>query len=169
MDTSSSASTSKVTDANTRRPKTVEALQAYMMQKTMEYSEDLVPLFAPAMLLPRTGVELPVHHGENPTKLQEAIWNEKLSEYVKRTRALTGNLATGMVIIWGQCSEAMKSKITSSPQYDVKWAQHDCAWLLSEIRAVTLQFDEKKNPFMSFLLEAKMNYLNCKQTDTWTP
>jgi hypothetical protein len=145
--------------------KTVEALQAYM-QKTMRYSEDLKPLFAPAMLLPT--VELPVNPGEKPTKLQEAIWNGELSEYVKRTRALTGNLATGMVIIWGQCSEAMKSKISSNPQYVHKWAQHDCAWLLSQIRAVTLLFDDKKNPFVS-LLDAKTNYMNCKQTDVQTP
>jgi hypothetical protein len=57
--------------------KTVEALQAYM-QNTMRYSEDLKPLFAPAMLLPM--VELPVDPGEKPTKLQEGIWNGELSE-----------------------------------------------------------------------------------------
>ena len=123
-------------------------------------------MFAPAMLLSK--IEVPTDPGEKPTKLQEAIWNGELSEYIKRTRALVGNLSTGMVIIWGQCSsKAMKSKITSNPQYDVKWAENDCTWLMSEVRAVTLQFDEKKNPFVS-LLEAKTQYLTCKQAATQT-
>ena len=145
--------------------KTIEALKIYL-PTTMKYPEDLAPLFSPAMLLPK--IEFPTNPGDKPTKLQEAIWNGEMGEYVKRTRALTGNLATGMVVIWGQCSEAMKSKITTSPQYDLKWAQHDCSWLLREIRAITLKFDDKKNPFVS-LLEAKMSYLNCKQGSTQTP
>jgi Zinc knuckle len=62
----------------------------------------------------------------------------------------------------------MKSKITTHPEYNARWSLHDCAWLLSEIRATTLQFDDKKNPFVS-PLEAKANYLNCKQTDVQTP
>ena len=139
--------------------KTVEALQGYM-QKSMKYSEDLAPLFAPTMALPT--IELPVDPGEKPTRIQEAVWNGEMAEYVKRVRALTGNLATGMVVIWGQCSEAMKSKISSNPLYDEKWRVHDCEWLLSETRAITLQFDEKKNPFVS-LLEAKAAYLNCRR------
>ena len=147
--------------------KTVEALQGYM-QKLMKYSEDLAPLFAPTMTLPT--IELPVDPGEKPTKLQEAVCNGEMGEYVKRVRALTGNLMTGMVVIWGQYSEAMlKSKISSNPLYDEnKWRMHDCEWLLSEIRAITLQFDEKKNPFVS-LLEAKAAYLNCKQGPLQTP
>jgi hypothetical protein len=83
-------------------------------------------------------------------------------------RALTGNLATGIVIIWGQCSEAMKSKLSSNPLYEAKWKVHDCEWLLIEIRTITLQFDDKKNPFVS-LLEAKAAYRNCKQGPTQTP
>jgi hypothetical protein len=69
-------------------------------------------------------IELPVDPGDNPTKLQEAVWNGEMGEYVMRVRALTGNLATGMVVIWGQCSEAMKSKISSNPLYDARWKVH---------------------------------------------
>ena len=137
--------------------KTVEALKIYL-PTTVKNLEDLAPLFSPAMLLPK--IEFPMDPGDTPTKLQEAIWNGKMSEYVKRTRALTGNLATGMVVICGQCSEVMKSKITTNPQYELKWAEHDCSWLLREIRDITLKFDDKKNPFVS-LLEAKMGYLTC--------
>ena len=145
--------------------KTVEALKIYL-PTTMKYPEDLAPLFFPAMLLPK--IEFPTDPGDKPTKLQEAIWIGEMSEYVKRTRALTGNLATGMVVIWGQCSEAMKSKITTNPQYELKWAEHNCSWLLCEIRAITLNLDDKKNPFVS-LLEAKVSYLTCKQGSTQTP
>ena len=50
--------------------KTIEALEGYM-KKTMKYSEDLAPLFAPEMTLP--SIEYPKDPGLEPTKLEEAI------------------------------------------------------------------------------------------------
>jgi hypothetical protein len=63
----------------------------------MKYAEDLAPLFAPAMLLPT--IEFPRNPGDTPHKTEAAIWAGEMSEYVKRVRTLTGNLATGSVII----------------------------------------------------------------------
>jgi hypothetical protein len=36
-------------------------------------------------------------------------------------------------------------------------------WLLKQVKAVTLQFDEKRNGFIS-LLDARTSFLNCKQS-----
>lgn len=58
--------------------------------------------------------------------------------------------------------QCMKSKVKSNAQFSIKWSKHDCAWLLQQIRAVTLQFDNKKDAFMS-LLDARANFLNGKQ------
>ena len=62
----------------------------------------------------------------------------------------------------------MVSKLKSHGQFADKWKEHDCAWMLKEIRVVSLQFDEKKNPYVS-LLEAKANFLNCEQGQHQSP
>lgn len=69
----------------------------------------------------------------------------------------------------------MKAKIKSIHDYDEKTASCDCAWLLMNIKAVTLQFDDKQNGYMS-ILDAMAGFLNCvvsnqdkPPTLTWKP
>ena len=59
--------------------KTLEALEG-CMKKTMKYSEDLAPLFAPDMTLPK--IAYLTDPGSNPSKVEEMIWNEETQEYV---------------------------------------------------------------------------------------
>jgi hypothetical protein len=61
-------------------------------------------------------------------------------------------------VIWCQCSEAMKAKIKSLTDYKNKTEANDCFWLLKQLKAVTLQFDEKRNVFVS-LLEARTSLM----------
>ena len=92
----------------------------------------------------------------------ELIWREELKAYVQRGQVLTGTLAAVHAVIWGQCSEAMKAKVKACKDYDARTKECDCFWLLKQIKAVTLQFNEKRNCFIS-LLDAKTNFYNCKQ------
>jgi hypothetical protein len=144
--------------------KTVEALEGYV-KKTLKYSEDLAPLFAESMAVPT--LDMPDDPGETPSKTAEMIWAEEVKEYVKRTRALKSNLATIHAVIWGQCSEAMKSKVKSHSDYKINAANNDCFWFLKQIKAVTLQFDEKRNGFIS-LLNARTSFLTCRQSQGQT-
>jgi acetolactate synthase regulatory subunit len=81
---------------------------------------------------------------------------------VKRVTILKGNLAAVYAVIWGQCSEAMKAKVKAHDDYQTKADGNDCLWILKQIKAITLQFDEKKNKFIS-LLDARTSLLNCRQ------
>ena len=141
--------------------KTLEALEAYA-KKSLKYSEDLAMLFADKMAEPK--IEMPTDPGGSPTKTQEMIYNEEVKEYVKRARTLKSNMATIHAVIWGQCSEAMKAKVKSMDTYKEKAEANDCFWFLKQIRAVTLQFNEKRNKFMS-LLDARASFLTCKQME----
>ena len=96
-------------------------------------------------------LSMPTDPGKEPNKTEEMIWAEEVKEYVKRTRILKGKLATIHAVIWGQCSEAMKAKVKSHNDYKAKAADNDCFWFLRQIKAVTLQFDEKRNGFISLL------------------
>jgi hypothetical protein len=140
--------------------KTVEALEGYV-KKSLKFSEDLAPLFATNMIAPT--VAMPAEPGVDPTRTEEMIWTEEVKEYVKRTRELRSNLASAHAVIWGQCSEAMRAKIKSLNGYAERTAENDCLWLLNQVRAGTLQFDEKQNGFIS-LLDARTSFLTCKQT-----
>ena len=68
-----------------------------------------------------------------------------MKEFVGRTRALRSNLATIHTVIWGQCSEAMKSKVNTHAGYKERVAEHDCTWLLKQIKWVTMQIDVSRN------------------------
>jgi hypothetical protein len=139
--------------------KTLEALESYV-KKSLKYSEDMSTLFAETMATPKVG--MPVDPGSSATKTEEMIYTEEVKEYVKRARTLKSNMATVYAVVWGQCSEAMKAKVKSLAGYKEKAEANDCYWLLKQIKAVTLQFDEKCNVFIS-LLDARTSFLNCKQ------
>ena len=145
--------------------KTVEALDEYG-KKNLRYSEDLSSLFGDTIVLPT--IPEPDDLVANATQTQTLIWNEEVKEYVKRARALRGNLATIYAVSWGQSSEAMKAKLKSLDDYETRRDANDCAWLLTQIRAVTLQFDSTKNSFLS-LLDARARFLTCRQTQEQTP
>jgi Zinc knuckle len=140
--------------------KTIEALESYV-KKHLKYAEDLSKLFGDPMAEPT--ISMPKDPtNPKPTKTEELIHLEEVKAYVKRTQLLKSNLGTIHAVTWGQCSEAMKAKIKALVDYKVKTEDNDCFWLLKQIKAVTLQFDEKRNKFIS-LLDARTSLLNCKQ------
>ena len=116
----------------------------------------------PAVRRPVAPAKVKVGEEMKMDETDELIWREELKAYVQRGQVLTGNLAAVHAVIWGQCSEAMKAKVKACKDYDSQTSDCDCFWLLKQGKAVTLQFDEKRNCFIS-LLDAKANFYNCKQ------
>jgi hypothetical protein len=139
--------------------KTIEALDSYS-KKHLKYSADLAALFGETMSEPI--INMPEETEEGSGKTQELIYTEEVKEYVKRLREMKSNLATIHAVAWGQCSEAMRAKVKSLSHYKEKTELTDCVWLLRQIKAVTLQFDEKRNVLMS-LIDARTSLMNCKQ------
>ena len=144
--------------------KTVEAFENYV-KKTLKFSEDLSPLFATDSKLPE--IEKPAKpgktaDGKDPDEADIEIWKEEVKEMNKRKRVLRSNLSAMHAIIWGQCSEAMKARLKSLDEYEERTAADDCKWLLSNIQAITMQFDEKHHGYTS-MLDATAGFLNCRQ------
>jgi hypothetical protein len=139
--------------------KTLEALGSHA-RKTMKYSEDLAPLFAETMCAPT--ITEPEDLDSNASTTKQLIYNEQIKEYVRRERELKGNMNALYSVVWEQCSDTMKAKVKAVTTYKEKAAALDCFWLLKQIKAITLQFDETKDKFMS-LLDARTSLMNCKQ------
>ena len=138
---------------------TLEALQSHV-KKSFKCPEDLAPLFAVTMAVPR--LTMPVEPGANPSRTEDMIYAEKVKQFVKREDLLMSNQAAVHAVIWGQCSEAMKARVKTLAEYQDRAESNDCFWLLQKIRAVTMELDEKKHGIMS-LLDARCELLNCKQ------
>ena len=68
-----------------------------------------------------------------------------MKQYVSRTKDLKTNLAALHSVAWGQCSEALKSKIKSLPGYQDKADKCDCVWLIGKIASVMQKFEETKH------------------------
>ena len=139
--------------------KTWEALGAYVA-KTIKQNDDLAPLFEENMKAPV--LAKPDKVAEDANEVDKAIWQLELSDFVKRKRVFQSNLAAVRAIILGQCSEAMQDKLKALESFKDKMKQNDCHWLLTKIRSITLQFDERKSGFIS-LMNAQRSFLNCVQ------
>ena len=120
--------------------KTLEALDCYT-KKTLKFSEDFAPLFAVESSEP--AIEKPSDLVANSSATDEMIWKELIKAYVNRLQVLRRNLAAIYAIAWGQCSDAMKAKLKSLSEFSKHSKMNNCHWLLKNILAVTLQFDQK--------------------------
>jgi hypothetical protein len=97
-----------------------ESLESYVKKK-LQYSEDLASLFVEAMKEPKVPLPTdPTAGSATFTTLDDMIYVEEVKQYVKRKMALTSNLAMIHVVVWGQCSDAMKAKIKSLTDYKEK-------------------------------------------------
>ena len=143
----------------TQYVKTVEALYGYVKKEMKKYSFDLAPLFATPPAKPVIAKPVPSPEADSTDLI---IFQAEVQEYVKRKTELQGNLAAIHAVAWGQCSEALKSKIKSLPGYEEKTAEHDCVWLLEKIASVMQKFEETRH--LSTSLAISRNALHsCRQ------
>jgi hypothetical protein len=121
----------------------------------MGYAQDMKPLFTNPIRMPNIAVPTaPV----NPTPTLTLI----LKQLVKRNTEMARNLGTLKAIIWGQCSDTMRSRLRALPMFQANYDDNNCLWFLTNIKSITMQFDAMKSAFIS-LLDARAHFLNCKQ------
>jgi hypothetical protein len=143
----------------TQFPRTLDALGEYAA-KNLKYPEDLKSMFGETMSAP-TLIEVP-NLLLLPSRRDELIWEAAIKTFSRRSETLQSNLTTLYAVIWGQCSEAMRTKIRALDDFPTQNPINNCIWLLREIKGVTHQFDTKRNVFLS-LLDARIVYYTCKQ------
>ena len=139
--------------------KTVAALITYC-QKTLKNWDAVAPLFKDPITNPK--VSWPAALADDATDDEKAYRKGVLEMMPKRQQQLTTSLAHVYGVAWGQCSEAMQHRLQSLAGYDDAADSQDCAWLLKQIRAIVLQFDETQYPFLA-LANARTEFQNCKQ------
>ena len=144
--------------------KTMEALEAYAKTK-LTFAEDLATLFALNMGVP--DVAMPVDIGPDATVTTKMIHQERVKQWVRRSDTLVVNLANIHSVVWGQCSEAMKTRVRTLSDYQAKADANDCHWLLQRIRGVTMELQERRH-HTSSSVDARLNFLSSKQQPSQT-
>jgi hypothetical protein len=66
-------------------------------------------------------------------------------------------------VIWGQCSEQMRNKLSSLDDFQAENLANNCTWILGAINGITHQFHMKQSIQLS-LLEAQAAIMNFCQS-----
>lgn len=121
--------------------KTLEVLLGYI-NKTIDFTKDVASI---CKKLTQEEVkepeELTYEEVKSPTK--KLIWKTKVKTYARWVEAQEKNCQSIFAVIWGQCSITMKNKLQSLSDHESRSGSNDCVWLLKEIKATTLRFEEK--------------------------
>ena len=98
----------------------------------MPTTTDLDPLFGTTMTAPVISMPVaPVNTDGTPiSELQTMILKEEIKQYVTQTKDFKANLAALHSVAWGQCSEALKSKIKTLNGFQAHADTHDIAFRL---------------------------------------
>ncbi|GAX20129.1 hypothetical protein FisN_17Lu131 [Fistulifera solaris] len=150
----------------TQYSKTMTKLQAVAKENYKDTYMQMSALFADPMNQPV--VERPAPLPEGAPADDITIRNEELKIFAKTRRELQANLVAFHNLIWEQTSPAMQTKVKSVEGFEERFDAHDCVWLLQQLKAVTMNYDNKKNPMVSEI-EAKKNFFACQQAANETP
>ena len=138
--------------------RTLEELKVYCSTTYIQDAGLLEPLFSklenPILLRPPK----PTYSEDNEEKsLEEEIYKEEIKVYVKTKVSLKNTLHSLFSVIWGQCSQLLRSKLESKSEYEGIKENNDVSGLLKLIKTVVYQFETHTSIYKA-LDEAKKSY-----------
>ena len=104
----------------------------------------------------------PTNCPDTSSNVKKQILEKKIDEFMKRELTLEENVKNLYSLIWGQCTEAMKSKIEALETCEVFFADDGRVELLKAIKGICFNFKSKKY-LPQALHEAKRRfYFQCR-------
>ena len=105
---------------------------------------------------------LPVVPADTANALTRTIAAKKIYLYVKRDGILDENLQKAYSLIFGLCTELLKSKLKSSVNWDTMSSTYDMFTLLEDIKTIIYKLEDQNYLPLS-LHKAKINFYNFRQ------
>ena len=139
--------------------RTLEALEEYIA-KNYKHAGDMMPLTR-ELKNPEIAEPANLPEGEK-SRVKTILLEKQIAAYVTRCDILESNLQATYAVIWGQCSEAMRAKLQGLEKYNDARDKCDCAWLLTQIKAIRHKFEEKRYGYAS-LNDAYNNFYSHRQ------
>jgi len=127
----------------TQYKKTKDALECYACKT---YSSDMRTLFEKVMVLPK--LEKPVKPESGADEVDIEVFVQEKKHFAKETRTLAKELRAFFSVIYGQCSQNVRTKLQCFDDLD-KWKQDgDCEKLLEAIEQVLMKYEHQKSPYL---------------------
>jgi hypothetical protein len=106
--------------------------------------------------------EKPTAPDPNASEIDKQISQVEVSEYVKDMRKLKAHRQRAVALVWGQCSDSIRSKIEGQTGYKEAMKGGDLIRLCKMIQAVMYQFKAHKKMSLS-ILEGKLRIYRYRQ------
>ena len=81
---------------------------------------------------------------EESSRTTTKIWEIKITEYIKKRDKIGANLKKLSSLVWGQCTELMRTKLQQMPSFDEINGHQDAIGLIKSIKGLTFKFDVKQ-------------------------
>ena len=138
--------------------RTVEELDGYI-GINLKHSEDIKKM---VKKMKDTVITVPTDPKSTATKTELKIWDKTVESYVKRIDMYAENKSTLYSVLWGQCSDTMKTKIKALANFETMSEHSDSLALLKEIKGISYRFECRDNIYMS-MDDAKAIFYTNKQ------
>ena len=125
--------------------RTVEELDGYI-GNNLKHSEDVKKM---VKKMKDTVIAMPVDPKDDASKTELKIWDKRIESYVKRIDTYAENKSTIYSVLWGQCSDTMKTKIKALDIFELISENSDSLALLKEIKGISYRFESRDNIYMS--------------------
>jgi hypothetical protein len=109
-----------------------------------------------------TTIPRPDNPPEDADRTDIRIWEKSVDDYVKRKTKLSENNKTAYSLIWGQCSDVMRQRVESTPEFTTIAQNGEAIELLKIIKDISYNYQIQKYAPQA-LYEAKKRFYSCHQ------
>jgi hypothetical protein len=105
---------------------------------------------------------------EQKSEVKKAIWKKQVEAHVKRLEKRDDNVCKAYMLVFGQCSEVVRSKLEAMSGYATMQSKYDLVELLSSIQTVMFSFQGQQNKTHA-LIDAQKRLMSMHQDQSMSP
>jgi len=139
----------------TQYKKSKDALERYACKT---YSSDMRTLFEKVMVLPK--LDKPVKPGPGADEVDVEVFVQEKKHFAKETRTLAKELRAFFSVIYGQCSQNVRTKLQCFDDLEMWKQDGDCEKLLEAIEQVLMKYEHQKSPYLMLYRQQRVLMTN---------
>ena len=91
-------------------------------------------------------------------KTASFMYEKKVQRYILREESLQNNIVKAFALIWGQCTDSLKAKLESVPNWRDIYENKDSIRLLKEMKNIIYKFEDQLYPMCSLYRANQLIY-----------
>ena len=103
--------------------------------------------------------------GYDPFVIEE--WKMEHKMFLDRKMIMKGNIKKLYALVWGQCTQALRSELTGFDEYEINEKKANSLWLLEKIKVVSAGVDATANVVVTYHQQyMSLSYLRQSMTES---